>query len=43
MTDQQRIDTLNLHIYLGKKTGQCVDYLIKIRQQRYLKDWNLYL
>ena len=33
---QSRIDTLNLHIYLGKKEGKCVDDLIKLREARYL-------
>ena len=33
---QSRIDTLNLHIFLGKKEGMCVDDLIKLREARYL-------
>lgn len=33
---QSRIDTLNLHIWLGKKEGKCVDDLIELRQRRYL-------
>ena len=35
-TRESRIDTLNLHIYLGKKEGKCVDDLIELRQRRYL-------
>ena len=35
-TRETRIDTLNLHIYLGKKEGKCVDDLIKLREVRYL-------
>lgn len=35
-TRDARIDTLNLHIYLGKKDGKCVDDLIKLREARYL-------
>lgn len=35
-TREHRIDTLNLHIYLGKKEGKCVDDLIELRQRRYL-------
>ena len=35
-TREARIDTLNLHIYLGKKGGMCVDDLIKLREARYL-------
>ena len=35
-TREARIDTLNLHIYLGKKDGMCVDDLIKLREARYL-------
>ena len=33
---QSRIDTLNLHIYLGKKEGKYVNDLIKLREARYL-------
>ena len=33
---QSRIDTLNLHIYLGNKEGKCVEGLIKLREARYL-------
>ena len=52
---QQRIDELtlerdtlqleigNLHIYLGKKQGANVSYLVELRAQRYLKSWDLYL
>ena len=36
LTRKARIDTLNLHIYLGKKEGKCVDDLIKLREARYL-------
>lgn len=43
MTIKERIDMLNLHIYLGRKQGFNVDYLIELRQQRYLKSWDLYL
>ena len=35
-SQQSRIDTLNLHIYLGKKEGKHVDDLIKLREARYL-------
>lgn len=35
-TRETRIDTLNLHIYLGKKGCMCVDDLIKLREARYL-------
>ena len=35
-TREARIDTLNLHIYLGKKEGKRVDDLIELRQRRYL-------
>ncbi len=31
------------HIYLGKKQGFDISYLIELRQQRYLKSWDLYL
>ena len=43
MTEQQRIDTLNLYIHLGKKQGFDVSDLITMRQERYLKSWSLYL
>ena len=36
LTREARIDTLNLHIYLGKKDGKYVDDLIKLREARYL-------
>ena len=36
LTREARIDTLNLHIFLGKKEGMCVDDLIKLREVRYL-------
>ena len=36
LTRESRIDTLNLHIFLGKKEGMCVDDLIKLREARYL-------
>lgn len=36
LTREARIDTLNLHIFLGKKEGMCVDDLIKLREARYL-------
>ncbi len=42
MTEQGRLDTINLHIYLGKKQGFDVLYLIELRQQRYLKGWDIY-
>lgn len=43
MTIEERIDTINLHIHLGVKQGFNVDYLIELRQQRYLKSWDIYL
>lgn len=43
MNQQQRIDVLNLHIYLGMKQGLDVSYLIELRQQRYLQSWDIYL
>lgn len=43
MLHDERIDTINLHIYLGKKQGFDVSYLIELRSQRYLKSWDLYL
>ena len=33
---QSRIDTLNLHIYLGKNEGKYIGDLIKLREARYL-------
>lgn len=38
----ERIDTLNLHIYLGRKEGKVVSYLIQLREQRYLPSQDLY-
>lgn len=35
-TRETRIDTLSLHIFLGKKEGKYVDDLIKLREARYL-------
>ena len=35
-TREARIDTLNLHIFLGKKEGKYVEDLIKLREARYL-------
>lgn len=35
-TREARLDTLNLHIYLGKKEGKYVEDLIKLREARYL-------
>lgn len=45
MTDieKQRIDEINLHIHLGIKQGFDVSYLLELKQQRYLKSWDLYL
>ena len=42
MTQQQRIDTITLHIYLGKKQGFDVSYLVALQQQRYLQSWDIY-
>jgi len=42
MNDKNRIDLINLHIHLGKKQGFDVSYLVELRQQRYLKSWDLY-
>ena len=42
MTQQQRIDIINLHVHLGKKQGFDITYLIELRQQRYLQSWDLY-
>ena len=36
LTREARIDTLNLHVYLGKKEGKYVEDLIKLREARYL-------
>ena len=36
LTREARIDTLNLHIYLGKKEGEYVEDLFKLREARYL-------
>lgn len=33
---QQRIDIINLHIYLGKRNGYDVSQLVAMRQERYL-------
>ena len=35
-TREARLDTLNLHIYLGKKEGKYIEDLIKLREARYL-------
>lgn len=43
MLHDERIDTITLHIYLGKKQGFDVSYLIELCSQRYLKSWDLYL
>lgn len=43
MNNENRIDLLNLHIHLGEKQGFDVSYLIELRQQRYLRSWDLYL
>ena len=43
MTQQQRIDTINLHTHLGKKQGLDVTYLVELRQQRYLQSWDIYI
>lgn len=42
MNDKNRIDLINLHICLGRKQGLDVSYLVELRQQRYLKSWDLY-
>ena len=42
MTQQQRLDTIKLHIHLGKKQGLDVSYLIELQQQRYLQSWDIY-
>ena len=36
LTREARLDTLNLHIFLGKKECMGVDDLIKLREARYL-------
>lgn len=33
---KERIDTLNLHIFLGRKENKDVQDLIKLRERRYL-------
>jgi len=33
---QERIDIINLHIYLGKRNGYDVSQLVAMRQERYL-------
>lgn len=43
MNNENRIELLNLHIYLGKKQGFDISYLIQLREQRYLRSWDLYL
>ena len=43
MSEQQRLDLIILHIHLGKKQGFDVSQLIGMQQQRYLKDWQIYL
>lgn len=44
ITEQMERDLLNLHIYLGKKTGKDVSDLIRMRETRYLFSINgLYL
>ena len=42
MTQQQRIDTIKLHIHLGKRQGLDVSYLVELQQQRYLQSWDIY-
>ena len=42
MAQQQRIDTIILHIHLGKKHGLDVSYLVELQQQRYLQSWDIY-
>ena len=42
MTQQQRLDTIKLHIHLGKKQGLDVSYLLELQQQRYLQSWDIY-
>ena len=42
MTQQQRIDTIILHIHLGKQQELDVTYLVELRQQRYLQSWDIY-
>ena len=36
LTREARVDTLKLHIFLGKKEGKYVGDLIKLREARYL-------
>ena len=33
---QERLDIVNLHIYLGKLNGYDVSQLVEMRQERYL-------
>ena len=42
MTQQQRIDTITLHIHLGKQQGFDVTYLVELQQQLYLQSWGIY-
>ena len=42
MTQQQRLDTIKLHIHLGKNQGLDVSYLLELQQQRYLQSWDIY-
>lgn len=42
MTGCERLDLINLHIHLGKQEGLDVSKLISMRQERYLKSWNIY-
>lgn len=42
-SEQRRLDEINLHISLGKKMGFDVSELIKMREQRYLRGWRVYL
>lgn len=38
----ERINILNLHIYLGRKEGKDISYLIQLREQRYLPSQDLH-
>lgn len=40
--EQKRLDTIKLHIYLGKKSGKCVAELVEMQQQRYLQSDAIY-
>lgn len=40
--EQQRLDIIKLHIYLGKKSGKCVAELVEMQQQRYLRSNAIY-